>query len=472
MESTGIMNGVPVCQDSKKTWQYLASISACMLVVGVGTALGWTSPVLPQLYSPDSWLVVTKDEGSWISSLCALGAIAGAVPAGPMADKLGRKKSLLLLAGPFLLSWALIIFTANVWFLYIARFLVGIGVGATCVIGPTYISEISEVSTRGTLGALFQLFLTLGICVAFILGNVLSYSGFNIACALIIVLFYISFRFMPESPVWQVGQGRKQDAKMAMSVLRGEAYDAGDELNAMQKAVEESAGKKPTLSDMIESAPIRKAMLACFGMMFFQQASGVNAVIFYTVMIFEAAGSSLAPAVASILVALVQLVMSGVAAVIVDRAGRKPLLMISTGLMSVSLLALGYYFKQKNSESDVSSLGWLPLTSLIVFMIAFSIGLGPIPWMLMGELFSAETKAKASSIAVMLNWFMVFLVTKTFPAMNDELGTDMTFWIFAAVMAGATVFAHFALIETKGKTYPEILAELQGGSTQPIKPVP
>ncbi|KZC10962.1 Facilitated trehalose transporter Tret1-2 like protein, partial [Dufourea novaeangliae] len=450
---------------------FLISFTACFLVVGVGTALAWTSPVLPQLYLPDSFMVVTKDQGSWISSLLALGAIAGALPSGGMADKLGRKKSLLLLAVPFLLSWGMILIASQVWLLYIARFIAGIGVGAGCVLGPTYINEISEVSTRGTLGALFQLFLTVGIFVAFVLGSVLSYTVFALICALIIVLFLGTFYWMPESPVWLMGERRKQDATVALSVLRGDDYDAGEELNDMQMAADQSSGRKTTFLDMLKSPVHRKAMLASFGMMFFQQASGVNAVIFYTVMIFKASGSSMAPEVASILVALVQLVMSGVAALIVDRAGRKPLLMISTGVMSVSLIALGYYFKQKDGGSDVSSLGWLPLTSLIVFMVAFSIGLGPVPWMLMGELFSADTKAIASSVAVMLNWFMVFLVTKTFPAMNDELGTDATFWIFAAIMAGATGFTQFLVPETKGKTYQEIQTELQGG-VQPIKPVP
>lgn len=398
--------------------------------------------------------------------MLALGAIAGALPSGALADKFGRKKSLLLLAVPFLLSWLLILVVSNVWPIYIARFVVGLGVGAGCVLGPTYISEISEVSTRGTLGALFQLFLTVGIFLAFVLGSVLSYTMFALVCALIIVGFVASFYWMPESPVWLVGKMEKRSALMALSVLRGDKYNPSEEINEMQKAVDESAGKNTSFLDMLKSPADRKAMIASFGMMFFQQASGVNAVIFYTVMIFEASGSSMSPELASILVALVQLVMSGVAALIVDRAGRKPLLMISTGVMSVSLVALGYYFRQKESQSDVSSLGWLPLTSLVVFMIAFSVGLGPVPWMLMGELFSAETKALASSVAVTLNWFMVFIVTKSFPAMNKHLGTDMTFWIFAVIMAGATAFTQFLVPETKGKTYNEILAELQGGSKQ------
>lgn len=170
----------------------------------MGTALAWTSPVLPQLYAADSWLVITKEQGSWISSLLALGAIAGALGSGSMADKMGRKKSLLLLSVPFLASWGIILVATEVKLLYIARFLVGIGVGAGCVLGPTYISEISEVSTRGTLGALFQLFLTVGIFVAFILGSVLNYTMLALVCALIVAFFLATFYWMPESPVWLV----------------------------------------------------------------------------------------------------------------------------------------------------------------------------------------------------------------------------------------------------------------------------
>lgn len=172
------------------------------MAVGVGTALAWTSPVLPQLYEPNSWLVITTEQGSWVSSLLALGAMVGAILSGPMADKLGRKKSLLLLTAPFLLSWAIIIFAFELWLINVARFIVGIGVGAACVLVPTYISEIAETSTRGTLGAMFQLFLTIGILVAFVLGAILSYTGFAIICALVEIGFFASFMWMPESPVW------------------------------------------------------------------------------------------------------------------------------------------------------------------------------------------------------------------------------------------------------------------------------
>lgn len=174
------------------------------MAVGVGTALAWTSPVLPQLYEESSWLVITREQGSWVGSLLALGAIAGAVPSGPMADRLGRKKTLLILAVPFLLSWVIIIFASKLWLIYLARFIVGAAVGASCVVVPTYISEIAEISTRGTLGAMFQLNITVGILLAFILGAVMNYTAFAIVCALIEVGFLASFIWMPESPVWLV----------------------------------------------------------------------------------------------------------------------------------------------------------------------------------------------------------------------------------------------------------------------------
>lgn len=241
---------------------------------------------------------------------------------------MGRKKSLLLLAVPFLLSWGIILVATQVKLLYIARFLVGLGVGAGCVLGPTYISEIAEVSTRGTLGALFQLFLTVGIFVSFILGSVLNYTSFALVCVLIILLFLITFYWMPESPVWLVvsneflrvlqlilsfnnlvniqGQNKKQDATVALSVLRGKDYDPKQELNELQMAADASSGRKPNIFEMAKIPVNQKAMIASFGMMFFQQASGVNAVIFYTVMIFKASGSSMPPELASIFVALVQ----------------------------------------------------------------------------------------------------------------------------------------------------------------------
>ncbi|XP_035726577.1 facilitated trehalose transporter Tret1-like isoform X1 [Vespa mandarinia] len=462
MEETGMLNGAPVRQDSKKLWQYFTSISVCLLAVGVGTAMAWTAPILPVLYEPDNWLVITKDEGSWVGSLLALGAMLGALPSGKMADKLGRKKSLMLLTGPFLLSWLIIIVASSAWMLYVARLIVGTSVGATCVLVPTYISEVAETSTRGTLGAFFQLFLTAGILLVNALGSFVNYTTLAIICALVEVAFLATFFWMPESPQWLVNMERRPEAEVAMKVLRGDSYNPNEEITIIESAKEEASSKKSSFLDIFRTVGSRRAFICSCGGMLFQQLSGVNAVIFNTLEIFQAAGSSLPSDVAAIIVSLVQVIMSGAAAAIVDRAGRKPLLMFSSGMLAICLLALGIYFKKKDDGDDVSSLGWLPLASLTLFMIAFSIGLGPVPWMLTSELFTAELKGIVSSVAVMLNWFLVFCVTKLFPSMTEKLGMGGTFWFFAVIMVIATVLTYFILPETKGKSIREIQDELNG----------
>ncbi|XP_012287766.1 facilitated trehalose transporter Tret1 [Orussus abietinus] len=460
MEGTGMLNGNAVRQEGRKLWQYLSACSACLLAVGAGTALAWTSPVLLKLKEKDSWLPITEEQGSWIGSFLAIGAMLGALPAGSAADKLGRKVALLLLSVPYLVSWTIIALAGSVWVLCLARFIVGVGVGATCVLVPSYVAEIAEPSARGTLGAMFQLLISIGIVLTFVTGYVLSYTGLAIVCGVVEVLFLATFSWMPESPVWLVGQGRKLDAAEALKVLRGGAFDAAGELAGIQKDVDEQSKRRSTILDLVKTPGSRRALQASFGGMIFQQLSGINAVIFYTAIIFQAAGSSLKPDIAAIVVALVQMVMSAVAALIVDKAGRKPLLMFSSSVMACSLFALGLYFKLQRDGTDVSNLGWLPLSSLTLFMIAFSVGMGPIPWMLAGELFTVETKAVASGVAVMLNWFLVFLVTKAFPTMQETLGEAVTFWIFAGFMVAATAFAYFIVPETKGRTLQAIQDKL------------
>lgn len=191
-------------------------------------------------------------------------------------------------------------------------------------------------------------------------------------------------------------------------------------------------------------------------LMFFQQFSGINAVIFFTFDIFKAAGSGLSSDYCSIIVGVVQVIMTLVAAILVERAGRKILLIQSSVVMGICLAVLGLYFKVKIAEVDVTSFNWVPLICVVLFIVSFSLGYGPIPWMMMGELLAPEVKGVASSIVVLFNWASVFIITKTFPLLLDSWGQDITFWIFAVVMVFGTIYGFKALFETKGKSNAQI----------------
>lgn len=185
-------------------------------------------------------------------------------------------------------------------------------------------------------------------------------------------------------------------------------------------------------------------------------------------MLFQAAGSNLEPSTATIIVGVIQVVVTFISTLVVDRLGRRLLLMISDSVMAICTLVLGIFFYLRNeTQDDTSNLGWLPLTSVCLFIVVFSLGYGPIPWMMVGELFAPHIKGFASSLSCVLNWILAFIVTRFYADLASSFGIHTTFWIFAVISAIGTVFVFFIVPETKGKTLDEIQRELGGSAPAP-----
>lgn len=258
-------------------------------------------------------------------------------------------------------------------------------------------------------------------------------------------------------------QNRHDDAARSIKWFWGKYCDTNAAIQEIQNDLDASGGSG-SLSDLFRIPANRRGFLISVMLMFLQQFSGINAVIFFTVDIFKAAGSQMDANLSSIIVGVVQVLMTIVAAALVERAGRKILLIQSSIIMGICLFSLGIYFSLKDRYSyDVSSIGWMPLLSMVLFIVSFSLGYGPIPWMMMGELLAPEVKSTASSLVVLFNWISVFIVTKSFPFMQSELGNDYTFWIFAIIMAIGTVCGLKFVFETKGKSNVQIQLQLGGG---------
>lgn len=452
-----------------KLMQFVAGVGVSFAAISAGTALGWTSPVLSQLTpvvengttssnSTDGF-TITAEEGSWVGSFLAIGAFLGALPAGVLAEKIGRKYTTMSLALPYLLSWTLIIFANGAGMLYAGRFLIGISTGASCVVAPMYISEFAEISIRGALGAFFQLFLTVGILFVYAIGPYVSWVLLSVMCAVFPALLIVAMFIVPESPTYLVKTGRRSEAAVALKWFWGPNCNTQNAVEAIQSDLDAVKGEAK-VSDLFTKAVNRNALFIALLLMFFQQFSGINAVIFYTVPIFQSAGSTMDPAICGIVVGVVQVLMTFVSSVLIDKAGRRILLLQSSFIMGSCLVVLGVYFKLQADKADVSGIGWLPLASVVLFIISFSLGFGPIPWMMMGELCAPDVKGLASALTVMFNWSLVFLVTKTFGTMQETLGADWTFWFFGFWMAVGTLYVFFKVPETKGKTNAEIQALL------------
>ncbi|KAG7159798.1 Facilitated trehalose transporter Tret1-like 19 [Homarus americanus] len=411
--------------------------------------------------------VITMEQNNWFSSTFNLGALIGGLLGGMCVNTLGRRGTMLASVLPFLGSWMIIAFAQNFAMLVCGRVLAGLCAGVTCIAVPTYIGEFASPDIRGTLGTGFQLMVVVGLEYAYVFGAVMTtWRGMALVCAIPPVIYLFLVFFTKESPTYLLSKGKDKEAKEALQYFRGKHYDVEPEMQLMRKTQEEARQNTVSLSDLKKPYILKPLLISCT-LMVFQQLSGVNAVLFNLSLIFEEAGSGLPDDVSSIIVGLVQVVVTAISGILMDKAGRKVLLIISAAAMIVSLVALDVYFYEKflNEERAVETLSWLPLTCLIIFITAFSIGFGPIPWLMMGELFSLNVRGPASSLATMVNWTMAFLVTLLFQPLQEAIGPYGIYWLFAGFCAISLLFCILVVPETKGKTLQEITRHFGGPVT-------
>lgn len=467
--------------EARKLPQFLAAFTATLGALCAGTFFAWSGSVSADLEVQDVTNATlnatlggmnatqaggdherfTKEQFSWISSILMFGAGCGCLVAGSAANRLGRQRVLLLLAAPMVLAWLLLSVTCSFAALMLGRALAGTAIGAISVVAGMYVSEIAEPSVRGTLGSFFQLQITVGILLGFVLGLLRHPVHLAYVDLCLPVLYAALFWSMPESPVFLLSRGKSERARASLQWLRGPEYDVSEEMAAMRHSIMESAQTKSGMRDLVKSRAAIKGMIVALGLMAAQQLSGVNAVLFYTEAIFKSSGSTLTGIQCSIIVGVVQVLSTFLSMVLADRAGRRVLLLLSSGVMTICLGTLGAFYHLAETGRPIE-LTWLPLVAVAVFIVVFSLGLGPLPWCVVSEVFSPSIKGAAASVACGANWIMAFLVTKFFTNLVSAAGQSGAFFVFTGIAALGTLFIALVVPETKGKTLDEILAELTG----------
>ncbi|XP_036334522.1 facilitated trehalose transporter Tret1-like [Rhagoletis pomonella] len=429
-----------------------------------GATIGWSSPAQAELTGENDYgITFSTNEYAWIGSLMTLGAATVCLPVGVLITIIGPKWTMMFMVIPFEIGWALMIFAQNQIMMYIARFLTGMAGGAFCVCAPMYCTEISQKEVRGIIGSFFQLLITTGVLYGFAVGAFTKAFWFSIICALPPLVFAIVFIFCPDSPVFLVRKGKLEPAIKSMEWLRGKDVDFSAELNEI-KANHAEMKENPV---NLGNALCRKVTLKAFGLsvslMVLQQFSGINAVIFYSSSIFQSTTSNLEPRFGTIIIGVMLVVATVVSLFIIDRYGRVPLLLLSSVFQVISVACLSlYFFLKESDEKSVENLGWLPLLSICIYILLFSVGFGPVPWVFMAEVFPDDIKGIAGSLSATTNWACAFIVTQVFPVLNDAIGGGACFAIFAIISAVGGVYIFFFIPETKGKTFAEIQAELAG----------
>ncbi|CAG9796725.1 unnamed protein product [Diatraea saccharalis] len=453
--------------------EYGTALCATLITATAGTCYGWPSPTLPYLLSPDSSIPTTADQGSWIVSIMILCSAITPVPSAYLADRFGRKTTLLLGAIPFIIGWVLVIVAKSVAVLYVARMFSGLGYGIVYTVAPMYTGEIATNEVRGALSTLITLMNKVGILAQYCIGpfvTMQTLAGINL---ILPITFVITFLFLPESPYYYLKFERSERAERSLRNLR--TGDIRTELKNIEINVQEDMKNRGTWSDLITEATNRKAMWISLGIFTIQQLCGSAAVVAYAQVIFNCttqgtqvvnatteAAATIEPYQESIILGCVQVATCVLSVILVDRVGRKPLLLLSAlgvGLMNGTIGT--YFFFDITYKGSVASLGWLPLVSLLIYIVCYAIGLSTVPYVIIGEMFPTNVKLYASCIAHIYTGISMFAVQKLFQVVKDAYEIYTVFWGFAAFSLMGLVFMLVVLPETKGKSFACIQAQLK-----------
>jgi MFS transporter, SP family, arabinose:H+ symporter len=407
----------------------------------------------------------------WAVSSLGWGAMAGNLCAGFLSDRFGRRTVLSLTAVLFLASSLVAALATSFPVFIAARIAGGLSVGAAILIAPVYIAEIAPARSRGRLVSVNQLMIVIGISVSFFSNYFLLSLGADswrwmlgvqsVPAALYFVLLYL----VPESPRWLIGKGRGGDARAVLDAVHGAS--AAQEFDLIEASLAGNS-RRAGIRDLF-SIRIRRLMLFGFGIAFFQQATGINAIFYYLPTIFSAGGGELSTSFAqSVLVGLVNVGMTLVAIKLIDRVGRRPLLLFGVAGMAVSLLAISWAFYSAHGLAGAAApIGHarIVLIAIITYVACFAISLGPVMWVLLSEIFPNEQRAAAISIVGFWNSLVSASVTLLFPAEVAVWGPSGTFLVYGAAAVAGFLFLTALAPETRGKT----LEELEGMLVRPAR---
>ena len=456
----GMQASAPASKEPRHTNSNLKFVSLISGIAAIGGLLfGFDTAVvsgaigfMQQRFALDEFQV------GWAVSSLIVGCIGGAAAAGLLSDRYGRKKAILAAAILFIVgSLGSAIAGTFSWYI-LARIVGGVGIGITSTLCPLYNAEISPAKYRGRLVALNQLAVVTGIFVVYFINSYIAGLGdqaWNVSTGwrwmfgvgvLPGILFLALLFFVPESPRWLIKQGRASEALPVLIKIHGEEL-AKQEVLDIKESYRQDAGP---LRDLLRPG-LRLALFVGIGLAVLQQITGINAVMYYAPEIFKATGAGTnASLVQTILVGFINFAFTILSIWLIDKVGRKALLLVGSTVMTISLAAIGTAFYTGHTS------GSLVLFFVLTYVAAFAVSLGPVVWVMLSEIFPNRYRGRATAIASMALWFADYVVSQSFPPLLSFAGPGVTFWGFGFMSLVTLLFTWKLVPETKGKTLEEM----------------
>lgn len=394
----------------------------------------------------------------WVASCALVGCMVGAMFAGALSDRLGRKKVLMISAVAFAVSSLGIMLPLDLDYFIFFRVIGGVGIGIASMLAPMYISEIAPAAIRGRLISIYQLGIVIGILLIYFVNAAIAGlydEAWNVdhgwrwmfgSGIIPSIVFIVLLLIVPESPRWLAQKNRWSEAENVLVKVNGQVK-AKEELSSIREAL---GIKEGSFNDLLKPG-LRAALIIGVLLAIFSQVTGINVIMYYAPEIFKATGDGSSSALMqTILVGGINVLMTIVAIKYVDKLGRKKLLLIGSAGMAVCLALIGMAF-----YSGMSAGYWV-LTGILLYISFFAISLGPLTFVVVAEIFPNHVRGRAMSVAIFFLWLSVYIVSQTFPMLLESIGTAWTFWIYMITSVLAFLFIWNLVPETKEKTLEEI----------------
>ncbi|KAK3150762.1 hypothetical protein QOZ80_3AG0237380 [Eleusine coracana subsp. coracana] len=463
---------------------------ACALLASMNSVLlGYDISVMSgaQLFMKED-LKITDTQIEILAGVINIYSLFGSLLAGVTSDWLGRRYTMVLAAAIFFTGALLMGLAPDYTLLMVGRFVAGIGVGFALMIAPVYTAEVAPTSARGFLTSFPEVFNNLGILLGYVsnfafarLPVHLSWRAMFLVGAVPPVFLGVAVLAMPESPRWLVMRGRLADARRVLRKTSDSDAEAEERLLDMKKAVgipeddddvvavirannnnkgnvDSSNGGVSVWKELLinPSRPVRRMLVAGLGLMFIQQATGVDCVVMYSPRVFERAGikSKTNSLGFSMAVGACKTFFIPISTLLLDRVGRRPLLLASGGGMAVFLftLATSLMMMDRRPEGEAAALGAVSIAAMLAFVASFASGLGPVAWVYCSEIYPLRLRAQAAALGTGINRIMSGATTMSFLSLSNSITIAGSFYLYACVMAAGWVFMYFFLPETMGRS--------------------
>ncbi|XP_063597970.1 facilitated trehalose transporter Tret1-2 homolog [Penaeus indicus] len=450
--------------------QVAATLVMAFVHMGIGAVYGYTGVTLPELTDPETQdLFLSPYEVAFFASLADLGGAFGSVFGGVLLLRLGQRTTSLLGLPLNAACWLVMAFAHSTTLLLSMWFVLGFVTGFLSPAASMYVLEVSHKDIRGLLFGIVTTARRFGIIFVFGIGGLrIGWRAVGFASSALVAVPLVGSLFLPNSPRWLVTRGRFEEARDSLSFFRGNSYDISSELASITEQVERSQRRKSGFKDQVRMMmePSTRKNMALMGFLsLLSPFSGIVVVIGYAVPILQINKADIDAYMSALLTSVVFAAGTVVHICIVDRVGRKPLLVVSFLLCTLCMASLGGYFYVQTTDIDVSAYGWAPAASMIAFLFLMGIG-APVINILQGELLPTSVRATGISVILIFMYLGSFTSAFTYPLISSAVGVHGAFWIYSGVCITIAIVGAVCLPETRGRSLEEITKTAPAQSTQ------